>query len=192
MRISLDLHDWSVVNNHMDLLLELKKYYPKFKVSLFAVPDDIKHRKGTRAEVLPWMQIIPHGIRHNSSECRKMTYDQFRQETIPGIKKAFNKDGITFVKGFAAPHWHWNGEVVRALDDEGWWGAVSPKKKMIIPNRYYAYSHSLDDFLLHDGLKLHGHLNGTDKDDLGKCINNLLKLPIDINWVYITDFIQEL
>jgi len=192
MIVSLDLHDWSVVNNHMDLLWELKNKYPQFKVSLFAVPDDFKHRKGTKAEALHWMQIIPHGIRHNSSECKKMTYDQFRSNVIPAIDKAFTQDGITYVKGFAAPHWHWNTEVVRALDDEGWWGAINPRKKSILPKRYYAYSHRIDEPFPTSGVvKLHGHLNGTDRDDLKVCMDNVMRIPQNAEWHFIADFIEN-
>ena len=189
MKVSLDLDDWSVRNNYMDLLLALKQTYPHFKVSLFAVPDDIKHRHGEKVLPKDWMQIIPHGLHHNSAEAKKWTYDQFRNEIIPAIKKAFDADGIEFVRGFKAPHWGWNKEVVRALDDEGWWGAVHPGLKMILPKKYYAFTYSIDDFPLEETLKLHGHLNGTSKDDLEKCLPNLLRLPLDTEWRFITDFI---
>lgn len=202
MRVSLDLHDFSVLSNYLGLLLKLKERYPAFKVSLFTVPFDIKHREGDRKEALErikkcldWIQIIPHGLYHNSSEVRKYKYYEFRESIAPTITSYFNKDGLPFVKGFCAPHWHWNSEVVGALDDMGWWGAISPKvPKMECTKRFYRYSHSIDESFLDSGLsilKLHGHLNGTSSDDLEKCFENLLKLSDSVEWSFVTDFIEE-
>jgi hypothetical protein len=105
--IDLSLHDWSVLNNHMRTLIKIKERLPKFKVSLFAVPDDIKHRQGDRESALKlikknldWMQIVPHGLQHNSAEARKWGYEEFREEIVPRITRAFRNDDLPFVEGF--------------------------------------------------------------------------------------------
>ena len=87
MQICLTLDDFSVLNNRLDLLKKLKKHFPNFKVSLFTVPDDVKHkgnykRELTKIKELDWIQIIPHGFQHNSSEAKKWTYKQFRYDII--------------------------------------------------------------------------------------------------------------
>lgn len=202
MKICLDLDDFSVVNNRMELLLKMKREIPQFKVSMFTIPTDIKTDVGPyliRKELLSiikdnldWIQIIPHGYLHNGREMRKMNY-QTMKETMDKIEKAFDHDGLSFERGFKAPHWSWNTDVVRALDDAGWWGAIDPRQpNMSSTKRFYKYSDSIDAIeYSKDVLKLHGHIYGT-RNDFGKCFNNLLTQNIrEAEWVFVTDFIEE-
>lgn len=205
MKVVLDLHDFSVANNRLEVLLKLKEHFTNFKVSLFTVPIDKKmdwgpsliHKDNLEKikKCLDWMQIIPHGLHHDSSrEMETQSYDSFSRKVIPVIQEAFEKDGLPYVNGFCAPHWRWNKDVVKVLDDMGWWGAVLREDKMIKTKKFYRYTHLLNEpfweFNL-EVLKLHGHIYGT-KNDIGRCFNNLLKLPKDIEWCYATDFIEEL
>lgn len=205
MKVSLDLHDWSVLNNRMDLLLKIKEHYPNFKVSLFAIPFDVLHETGTQRmykpaalkvikENLDWMQIIPHGLTHMSNEMEKCDYKLFKEGILPSIEEAFDADGLPFVKGFCAPYWLWNEDVVRALDEEGWWGAIDRNQPdMLSTKKFYKYSHSLEEAYYKsnlDTLKLHGHIDGVSKNDLEKCFVNIFKLPADTEWCYVTDFIE--
>lgn len=201
MKVSLDLHDFSVVNNNLDVLFHLKCAVPELKVSLFTVPIDTKADFGqylVRERLLrrvkgclDWIQIIPHGLYHTGREMSKVTYKEFNEYYLPMIQKAFNDDGLPFVKGFLAPHWKWNEEVVRALDDAGWWGAIDPRQYMPKPKRFYQYNCSIDEKLPEkEILKLHGHLFGT-KNDLVECYENILKVPASAEWHYVTDFIEK-
>src|SRR5512135_2846912 len=114
MKVSLDLHDFSVVNNRMDLLFRLKERYPNFKVSLFTIPVDDRRDWGPYLlrpdylrlvkENLGWMQLIPHGYAHNGWEMRNCDYREFLR-FLPEIEKAFKGDGLPYEKGFCAPHW---------------------------------------------------------------------------------------
>lgn len=204
-KVSLDLHDWSPLNNRMDLLLKIKEHYPTFKVSLFAIPFDVAYETGTQRmykpaalkvikENLDWMQIIPHGLTHATREMEKCDYKLFKEGVMPSIKEAFDTDGLPFVKGFCAPYWLWNKDVVKVLDEEGWWGAVDRNQPdMLKTKRFYEYSHSIDEPYYKsnlDTLKLHGHIGSSD-NDLEKCFVNIFKLPADVEWVYVTDFIEE-
>lgn len=197
----LDLHDWSIINNRMDLLLKLKEIYPGFKVSLFTIPIDMRHdygqclvREDTLKKVkqyLDWIQIIPHGLNHNGSEMREMDYYYFRDHVMPSIKSALQKDGLPFVNGFCAPHWRWSTGVVRALDEAGWWGAIDRRQpNMLSTKKFYRYSHCLDEELEGDVLKLHGHVYGTS-NDLERCFDNIKRLPEDTQWHFVTDFLEE-
>src|SRR3972149_7282518 len=156
--VSLDLDDFSVVNNRMDLLLKLKEYYPGFKVSLFTIPYDAPAEIQVEARLnrtgvldlikknLDWMQIIPHGLTHMPKEMEKCDYDTFKHLVFPSIEEALSKDGLPYEKGFKAPYWLWNEDVVRALDEQGWWGAVNRNDLgMLSPKRYYKYTHSIDE-----------------------------------------------
>jgi hypothetical protein len=198
IKICLTLDDFSVENHRLDLLFTLKNKFPDFKVSLFTIPIDVKNKELSRValnrikENLDWIQIIPHGLYHNSSEAKKWTYGGFKNVVIPAIDCAFKKDGLSYVKGFKAPHWDWNKEVVQALDDLGWWGAISPKRpEMPQTKRFYTYDYSIDETLvLSPILRLQGHINPVCKDDLELNMENLMKLPKDAKWCFATDFIE--
>lgn len=203
MKVALSLDDFSIVNNRLDLLLRLKEHFPEFKVSLFTIPIDQKvdvgpyRLRGTYLKEikknLDWMQFIPHGYTHKGSEMRNSEYRYFKEVTIPGIIKAFEKDGLPFEKGFKAPHWRWSDGVVKALDELGWWGAIDPRQPhMEKTNNFYCYSHAIDHpfWTSKQDLQLHGHVYGT-ANDLGLCIDNLFKLPQDTEWCFVTDYIEN-
>lgn len=202
MRVALDLHDFSITHNRLLWLIKLKEKYPNFKVSLFTIPIDQESDWGPfiiRNEFLKeikrnldWLQIIPHGLRHNGSELKHTSYHVFTTEVIPEIKQAFERDGLPYVSGFCAPHFRWSGDVVYALDEMGWWGAITPRKPdMQRTKRFYNYTHAIDDFPMDaELLKLHGHVYGT-RNDLALCFDKLMELPQDTEWHFVTDFIEE-
>jgi len=198
MTACLDLHDFSVNRNRFDLLLKLREHFPKLKVSLFTIPrlDFISDEKSLKMikDNLDWLQIIPHGFIHARTETQFSTYGEFKNNTLPLIHEAFRNDGLPYEKGFCAPHWRWSADVVKVLDELGWWGAVSYERpKMLVPKRFYSYDYTIDKPFWESEknvLKLHGHLYGT-RNDLGKCFDNLLKLPHYTEWQYVTNFLEE-
>ena len=203
MRATLDLHDFSVVNNRLLWLLGLKQHFPNFKVSLFTVPFDKKEDWGPSLigddflieikKNLDWIQLIPHGLYHNGSEMSNYDYSTFKEKIMPEITDAFDSKGLPYVKGFCAPHWRWTDGVVKALDEAGWWGAVDRDKQMPYTKRYYRYNFLLNEpfWESKEDLKLHGHIYGT-KNDIGRCFDNLLKLPKDTEWVFVSDCLESL
>ena len=50
-KVSLDLHDFSILNNRMDLLFQLKEFFPNFKVSMFTIPWDYRQEKNSSQRV---------------------------------------------------------------------------------------------------------------------------------------------
>ena len=202
--VCLDLHDFTPVCNRFDVLLKLKKHFPDFKVSLLAIPYDEKRdygptliRRQLLKEVkknLSWIQLIPHGLVHSSSdEFRTMSYEQFKNEVLPKIKKGFEDDGLPYENGFGAPHWNWSPGVVKALDEIGWFGMVRREKDIMLrTKRFYQYTHLLNEPFWESDLpvlKLHGHVYGT-RNDVGDCLENLLKLPKDTKFTYATEHIE--
>ena len=202
MNITLDLHDFSVVNNRLDVLLTLRETFPDFKVSLFTVPFDkvedwgpcLLKKEYLRQikENLDWIQIIPHGMLHTGREVAKWDYNYTKDAALPIIIEEFKELGLPIVKGFCAPHWKWNEGVVRALDDAGWWGAVWKEEAMPYTKRFYKATTCInEDFPLDQDLKLHGHVYGT-RNDLAKCCYNLLRLPRDTKFHFVTDYLEDL
>lgn len=203
MNVCLALHDFSVVNNRFDLLLNLKNHFDDFRISLFTVASDTEQDWGASLERkdflqvlhrnLDWIQIIPHALSHNGSETHQITEKAF-EFYLDSIEKHFERDRIPYEKGFVPPHWRWNENVVNVLNKRGWWGAVDRDKDMPYTNKYYRYNFLLnEDFLLEkiDDLKLHGHVYGT-KNSIGRCINNVLSLPKDTKFKFVTDYLEEL
>jgi hypothetical protein len=198
-KVCLDLHDFSVVNNRLDLLLKLKGHFPNFKVSLFTVACDKKEDWGASLvredflkvikENLDWLQIIPHALHHGGSEVSDISYKEFGfLLTHMGLQ--FDADGLPFVNGFCPPHWRWNEDVVKVLDEKGWWGAIDRDKIMPRPKRFYQYNYLLNEsFPLDTDLRLHGHIYGT-KNDLGRCFSNLTRLHSDTEFVFATDCLE--
>lgn len=203
--VALSLDDFSVLNNRMDLLLKIKEHYPQFKVSLFTIPLDPKYEMSMQKiyrekqlklihENLDWLQIIPHGVTHMPREMENCDYYTFRDVVIPAIDEQFKKDGLPYEKGFKAPYWLWNEKVVRALDEAGWWGATDRNQpEMPRTKRNYTYSHSLEEPFYKsnsDVIKLHGHIDGVSKNDLEFCFLNIFKLPSDVEFKFVTDFVE--
>lgn len=202
MRVALDIDDFTIVSPRLQVWLRLKEHFPDFKVSMFTIPSLRKVdygpwliREETAKEIrkhLDWIQIIPHGWAHESSrEFRDYDQATFKHDYVPKMADAFAQAGLPWVKGFKAPHWQWSQGVVNALNELGWWGAVLREDKMIVPDRYYRYNYLLNEPFPLDAqlLKLHGHVYGT-KNDIGTCMDNLLRLPRDTQFDFITDHLQ--
>lgn len=205
-KVALSLDDFSVLNNRLDLLYKIKEHYPNFKVSMFTIPVDLHYEKDIQRiyrdaalekikECLDWIQIIPHGLTHMAKEMEKCDRGLFKYGVLPSIDEAFKKDGLPYEKGFKAPFWLWNQEIVDVLDEEGWWGGIDRNQPgMLSTKKFYKYSHSLEEPYYESNLetiKLHGHLDQVSANDLERCFLNIFKLPPDVEWVYVTDFIEE-
>lgn len=200
MNVILDLHDFSVVNNRLGVLYSLKNYFNDFKISLFTVPVDTIADWGAyllREEYLKeikknldWIEIIPHGFYHNGRECRNWDY-YLTKRALDRVEKIFKDEGLPYAKGFCAPHWVWNEAVVKALDDRGWFGAVYKHESYPYPKKFYAFNYRIDeDFPLDRDIKLHGHVYGT-KNDVDKCLGNILRLPKDTKFHFVSEGVQS-
>lgn len=204
--VVLDFDDFSVLRSRPDLLRTLKEYYPNLKVSMFTIPFDYEAEMSDQRlirdtclkfihENLDWIQIIPHGLMHIPQEflyCDKETMEM----TLQGIDEAFKKDGLPYEKGFKAPYWLWNQQVVDVLDSHGWWGAIDPNQpQMLRTKKYYEYAHSIDTPFWLDKeskiLKLHGHMSPPSMNNIEDCLLNLFKLPSDAEFGYVTDYLCE-
>jgi hypothetical protein len=207
MNYVLDFDDFSVLNNRLDLLLRLKEAYPKLKVSLFTIPYDAAYEFDVSAKImrdktleeihkhLDWMEIIPHGLTHFAREFEKCDYATMK-EVMKAIDVQFKKDGLPYQKGFKAPYWLWNKDVVKCLDDEGWWGAIDMiNNKEPIPKRYYRFNHSIDSPFSKsrgfDLMKLHGHITGNSKNSIDRCFTNLFKMDTDAEFKFASECLEE-
>jgi len=205
--ISLDLHDFSILRNRFDLLTVLKEHYPDMKVSLFTIPYDYSLEMSDmlrigKAEALrrieenkDWLEFIPHGLTHFPREFEKADRDTmiaYVNNVIPEmVKTGFPEERI--VKGFCAPMWLWNQDVIDVLDESGWWGAIDRNQPdMLRPKRYYTYTHSIDEpyWLSNQSLiKLHGHMSKPSPNNLEDCLLKLLKMPMKAEWKFVSELV---
>jgi len=205
--ISLDLHDFSIIRNRFDLLLTLKEHYPDMKLSLFTIPYDyeleMSDLKVTKDDAIKkinankdWLEFIPHGLTHFPKEFEKSDREStiaYIQNVIPEmVKSGIPEDRI--VKGFCAPMWLWNQDVVDVLNEYGWWGAVDRNQPdMLKPKKFYQYTHSIDEpywMTNQKIIKLHGHMTGPSPNGLEYCVLKLLKMPIKANWKFASELCE--
>lgn len=204
MRVVLDLDDFSVLRSRMDLLLKIKEHYPKFKVSMFAIPYDYEYETSqlrlVRGEALrkikenlDWIQLIPHGVMHIPEEFARADKEATRM-ALAAIDEAFGKDGLPYEHGFKAPFWLWNQDVVDVLDEYGWWGAQDRNQPdNLRTKKFYEYTYSIDEPFWEskdEVLKLHGHISLPSSNNLEDCLENIFKLPADVEWGYVTDYLE--
>jgi hypothetical protein len=205
--VVLDLDDFNIFAPESYYLSRIKEHYPDFKVTLFHIPMkmdlEMSMRRIFRDDGLKWIkdnsdwiQLVPHGLTHLTEEFLHADRTT-TQLALKAIDEAFTKDGLTYEKGFKAPFWQWNKDVVDILDERGWWGAIDMVDKNnygFRPKRYYQYDYSISEpFWSSDKelVKLHGHVDGISPNDLEKCVLHILKLPADVKWHFATDYIDE-
>lgn len=202
--IVLDFDDFSYMNNRFDLLYKLKEHFPKIKISMFTIPFDPGLEIGVQTRIfkekaikvlrdnLDWIQIIPHGLTHMENEFKFADKTSTRL-SLKAIDEIFTKDKIKYEKGFKAPFWLWNQDVVDVLNEEGWWGAIDPRIPMPKTKKYYSY-----DFLTNEPfwlsekelLKLHGHIDGKSGNDIEQSFISLMKMPNDAKFHFVTDYLE--
>lgn len=207
MIYALDFDDFSVLNNRLDLLLRLKESYPQLKVSMFTIPFDFSYERDVSAKImrkktleelkkhLDWIELIPHGLLHIPREFEKCTYNTMKKYIFKAIDEAFVRDELSYIKGFKAPYWLWNEGVVKALDEQGWWGAIDPRQEMLKTKKYYSYSHGIDEPFYKansvDLIKLHGHITNNSMNSIEKCFFNLFKMEPDAEFKFASELLED-
>lgn len=202
-QVVLDFDDFSLENNQIPYLEKLKEQFPKIKISLFTIPFDYRYfnnmRDFERDQIkqwirsnLDWIEIIPHGLTHKDREFEQATYKGLPL-VFETIERVFSDYNIPFVKGFKAPQWLYNKDLIRYLDEKGWFLATdrnqpeAPKAK-----RNYVYTHSVDEpFWLSNqkSIKLHGHISLPSSNNLADNILNLLKINPDACFKFVSEVV---
>lgn len=136
---TIDLDDFSLMNNRLDLLWQLKAMRPDFKMTAFAVPA-----LGTSEfwESVPtWIELAVHGWKHPTPrECEEWDYhtmDKYMRRVHP-----------RFVHGFKAPGWQISDSSYRWLQRHGWW----------VADQDYNDSRRPEDLAVYKVTGWHGHI----------------------------------
>ncbi len=109
-----DFDDYCEDDNRLDLLEELRRINPAFKVTLFAIPA-----RGSETfwrETPDWIELAVHGWWHpHPREAEHWSYEQ----------ATFVMDYCAswFAHGFKAPGWQISPATYEAAMEKGWWVA---------------------------------------------------------------------
>lgn len=196
-----DTDDLSIENNIFYYLDRIKEMLPNFKVSAFFIPFDYVNyplmQDFEREDVIAgfkkrdWIELIPHGLLHKPREFENVGYEDF-DVIFKGIDEVFKTYDLPYVKGFKAPQWLYNEDLVRFLDERGWWLATD-RNQPDAPQckRNYVYTHSLDEeYWRDDGeIRLHSHVSLPSSNNIPDCITSFQKLQPETEFKFISEVI---
>jgi hypothetical protein len=106
-------------NNCINFLMDLKIKYPKFKVTLFAIPyyqdkDNSQFFHMIKNAFGDWIDLAIHGWNHATpTECQHWTYDEAKDKIIRAYAMG------CFSKVFKAPGWQISRDTYKVLDELG-------------------------------------------------------------------------
>lgn len=186
------LDDFHINNHKLDLLLDLKKRFPKLKVTLFAIPSKcpISWLKELK-EKYDWMEFAVHGWFHDVTNRTGADAKYYPEECKNWTKEDANKYlemaekmGV-FVKGFKAPGWLLNPDVYEVLKERGYW--------IMDHTDYKGVNHRPDNFpkLYETGslAEINGHIQEVRFNGLENIIQNKNPFMVSSNFYFISEVI---
>lgn len=193
MKYIMDLDDYSDQYNCLPWLLKMKELLPNLKVTLFTIPNKISDELLEQTLQYKWIQLAIHGFDHISNyECAKMSGEDFAAK----VEKIKHMEA--YVRGFKAPGWQINQNIMQVLKDWGWWLAVQysdgrmngdingPYQPKVIPDlKFYAINELYGYYKA-----IHGHTwecCGNGPEDLQQ---RLVNMPKETEFVFINDYLK--
>lgn len=181
MRYVIDADDFHANNHRMDLLTEIKRTHPNFKITLFAVPalcdgfDLLNH-------VPDWISLVPHGWEHPTPrECERwgLTKSLHYLSTVQILFPMFER-------GFKAPGWQISDGMYEALHYMRYWLADQSYNNHRAPV-------GLRRYLLDDNdprfIKQHYHIQNVCGNGLEERFEDLMAIPHDAEFEFIRDIV---
>jgi hypothetical protein len=183
MKIILDLDDFCEENSRLDDLKCLHARLPGFKVTLFMIPGRCSLPWLQRMLDIPWMNLVPHGWRHDTSrEC-----ERWDTRTIYQYLGAIAPLGLA--TGFKAPGWQISDAVYDALLNEGYWIADHLSNAHRRPKDLPLYA--LED-RFSGVVKIHGHIGhmgGHNANELDTFIDKLYSRTGGAQFAFARDYV---
>jgi len=131
------LRNGTVGDVSLGYLFYLKYLFPKFKVTLFAIPALCSSSVLRRVGSLGWVELAVHGWKHETNyECNEMT----KEQCLELLNKVEEQYGDIFVKGFKAPGWQISDGCYDALLEKGYWVADHTYNEDRRPKELPAYT----------------------------------------------------
>jgi len=175
---------------------ELDDYFDKFKISLFTIPCYMRnHLCKTRdwfsSVAKDNMEFILHGYFHSNHEFAQLDEIQCRHFIELGIME-FRSCGIQlYEKGFKAPNWRYNDNLIRVLKDMRMWLAVYTPNHATEEIPCYFWNWDIGQPIPQnvEVLHAHGHTHRQSGPGafIGDCIENIKQLPKDTEFSFISE-----
>lgn len=199
--VVLDLDDIQC-DTPMEQLLMMKEHYPGFKVSCFVAPlhkgllnGSIEESKIKEwAEMLndlDWVEVCAHGLAHRFREVEISKKEA--KKLVWAVEKMFKRIGLNYSKIWKSPFWQTSDDAYRVLRDKKY--VVATDKNIPMPGikklKQYRFNWSIDEPIKDEKvLKAHGHIN-TTRNSIVRCLPNLMKLPTDVKFLTISEYINK-
>lgn len=212
----LDFDDLEIGKPGLDLIFKLKEHYPKLKISLFFVPlaEMVLSRQITTKEYrawidelkkLDWVELLPHGVTHQQGEMMVRTTQKGKEVPLDYknanlyldvVEHTYKDLGLPLKKIWKSPHWLSSPATCKALWDRGYTIAVDPNQPMPVGGNVYVYNWSVEfkyqsKYWDYDVVKGHGHMYGKINNAIHKCLNNLLSIPPDAEFKFVSEVVDE-
>jgi hypothetical protein len=190
-------------------VLKLKEHYPKLKFTFFMTPipgillanqsTPEKYKEWAKVLKQDWIEICPHGLTHQGQEFlyrlnrknKPVLLDYETAKTyIKAAEKTFNELELPFKKIWKSPHWATSSEAYDAIIDAGYTIACDPNQPY--PSNSYLYNWSYDmPVSRRPVVKGHGHLHGNNRNTIRRCISNILEIPTDSEFKFVSEAVKE-
>ncbi len=180
----------------MESVKDLSDYFDNFKISMFTIPrfGNIPLYKN-----LEWLNNLPkniefilHGYYHMNYEFMNLNYQQCKHFINLGIEE-FERCNLNIIKGFKAPNWRYNNDLVLALKDLGFWLAVYTPGHINNEIPCYIWNWDIGKEIPNINiLHAHGHVHRQSGPGafIGDYLENIKSLPKDTNFYYISEFMD--
>jgi peptidoglycan/xylan/chitin deacetylase (PgdA/CDA1 family) len=200
MKIAVEFDDFSGINHNLGLLEKLKEHFPKFKVTLFTVPWEVRFGRNLQesapitlerfkpwckavAKSGDWMEIALHGLTHAPMEFAELSFEAAVKRLVVGMKMFENREFENFTKIFKAPQWEISDEAKRAAENMGF---------IVVENNYYDWN------LAMDGPKpdskepyiVHGHIQNECENGLEETFHKIMKLSPDTEFLFLSEVLN--
>lgn len=173
-----DFDDFCEGNDRMELLKEIKRFIPGFRVTLFTIVGRCNDDWIEEMKKIDWIDMVPHGFLHpHPRECQNWGY-----ETCVKYLDYLEPLGLT--KGFKAPGWQISDAMYQALLERGYWVADQNYNNERRPKGLRAY-------ILDTPNQIHGHighLGGHNANEIEYLMPQILSLNGG-EFLFISDII---
>ena len=153
---TVDSDDFCEKNSQAELLEEIHRKNPAFKITLFTIPLLCSPQFIREWQKKDWVELVPHGLLHpDPRECQHWSYEKSVE-----YLQLMNFTGL--VKGFKAPGWQISDGMYQALREMGYWVADQAYNNDRRPK-------DLPVYLLDAPEKLHyhiGHMGGHNPNEI--------------------------
>jgi len=166
----LDLDDFGEQNNRLDWLWQLRKWFPKFKVNVFAPFGLSSNSFFYYVNKIKWINLCFHGNMHLNNE--EVTKEDLRVAQLD----------YSFAKVYRAPFWQLSDKMYKRLKKLDY-------KIMLHPDdsrEGIKYNWNIKDSPPYlDILRGHGHIQDTQGNGIVEAMENIMKLPKNTDFRFL-------